>query len=64
MHRTLKAETARPPEQKFTRQPWRFDAFRDDFNHERPHEALGQKRPVTLYRSPPGPYPETMPPLE
>ena len=64
MHRTLKAETARPPEQNFARQQRRFDVFRDDFNHERPHESLGQKRPVTLYRTSPRPYPETLPPIE
>jgi hypothetical protein len=27
----------------------RFAAFKQDYNHERPHEALGQKPPATLY---------------
>ena len=31
---------------------------------ERPHEALGQKRPATIYRPSPRPYPETLPPIE
>ena len=64
MHRTLKEETARPPESTFKRQQQRFDRFRQDFNNERPHEALGQKRPATLYVPSPRPYPEKLPPLE
>jgi len=50
MHRTLKAETARPPEPTMERQQKRFDEFRRIYNEERPHEALGQKRPATIYR--------------
>src|SRR6185436_14549201 len=42
----------------------RFDEFRHIYNHERPHEALGQKRPATIYRSSPRAYPETLPPIE
>ena len=64
MHRTLKAETTRPPESTLDRQQERFDRFRDHFNNERPHEALGQKRPATIYRPSPRPYPETLPPIE
>jgi putative transposase len=50
MHRTLKAETCRPPHADPKAQQARFDAFRQEFNHERPHEALGQKRPAQFYR--------------
>jgi len=64
MHRTLKAETTRPPESTLDGQQERFDRFRDHFNNERPHEALGQKRPATIYRPSPRPYPETLPPIE
>ncbi len=64
MHRTLNAETARPPESTFERQQKRFDHFRHDFNHERPHEALGQKRPATVFTPSPRPYPEVLPPIE
>lgn len=46
------------------RQQKRFDAFRHVYNHERPHEALGQKRPVTIYRPSPRPYPDSLPPIE
>jgi transposase InsO family protein len=64
MHRTLKAETTRPPESTLARQQKRFDRFVHHFNHERPHETLGQKRPATLYTPSPRPYPEKLPPLE
>jgi transposase InsO family protein len=64
MHRTLKAETTRPPEPTMERQQKRFDEFRHVYNQERPHEALGQKRPATIYRPSPRPYPESLPPIE
>ncbi len=52
MHRTLKAETSKPPAGTAAEQQRRFDAFRRHFNEERPHEALGQVAPVKLWRSP------------
>lgn len=42
---SLKAETTRPPDSTMERQQKRFDEFRHVYNDERPHEALGQKRP-------------------
>ena len=50
MHRTLKAETVRPPAMTVEEQQERFDRFREDFNGARPHEALGQRVPAALYR--------------
>ena len=52
MHRTLKAETAAPPAATLRRQQRRFDLFRREFNEERPHEALGQVTPASLYTPP------------
>lgn len=53
MHLVLKQETTRPPGANFLQQQERFDRFVDTYNNERPHEALGQKPPATLYaRSP------------
>ena len=49
MHRTLKAATSRPPAASAAEQQARFDAFRRHYNHERPHEALGQRPPAALY---------------
>ena len=63
MHRTLKATTTRPPEKTRTAQQHRFDRFRAEFNTQRPHEALGQKTPASLYRSSPRSYPRQLPPL-
>jgi putative transposase len=57
MHRTLKAETSRPPAASPGEQQARFDAFREDFNHHRPHEALGQVPPASVWRASPRPYP-------
>ena len=64
MHRTLKAQTTRPPESTLERQQQRFDHFIDEYNNERPHEALGQKRPATIYTSSPRPYPKSLPAIE
>lgn len=50
MHRTLKAATAAPPAGNRRRQQERFDAFRWEYNEERPHEALGQVPPASVYR--------------
>lgn len=53
MHRTLNAETTRPPESSFPAQQERFDSFRAEFNHVRPHQALGGATPASRYaRSP------------
>jgi transposase InsO family protein len=49
MHRTLKAEATRPPQNDLTAQQRVFDEFRAIFNRERPHEALGQRPPGSLY---------------
>jgi hypothetical protein len=49
MHRTLKAETARPPRKSFAGQQRAFDSFVHDYNHERPHESLGQETPASWY---------------
>lgn len=57
MHRTLKQETTRPPRRTFSAQQRAFDDFRDCFNHERPHEALGMRTPASCYRRAPDPQP-------
>ena len=49
MHLTLKQEATRPPGMNSLQQQDRFDAFREEFNTERPHEALAMKRPAEVY---------------
>jgi putative transposase len=49
MHKDLKADTTRPPAYSLAAQQRRFDTFRRTFNEVRPHEALDQRRPATLY---------------
>ena len=49
MHLTLKNETASPPQANICAQQRVFDLFRRDFNEVRPHEALGQTPPASVY---------------
>ncbi len=51
LHRTLKDETASPPEDDVRAQQRRFDKWRHEYNFERPHEALGQRRPASVYET-------------
>jgi putative transposase len=64
MHKTLKAETTRPPAANARAQQRLFDSFREEFNNERPHERLQNQTPASLYQPSPRPYPERLPPLE
>jgi transposase InsO family protein len=56
MHLTLKKEATRPPEMNSLQQQARFDAFLNEFNTERPHEALAMKCPDELYAASMRPY--------
>jgi putative transposase len=49
MHLTLKQETALPAKANALQQQVAFDRFREVFNNERPHEALGQETPSSVY---------------
>jgi transposase InsO family protein len=64
MHRTLEAETARPPARTLLQQQRAFDAFRAAYNAERPHAALGGATPGARYAPSARPYPERLPALE
>lgn len=48
-HLTL-LEAMRPPAANRVVQARRFAAFSRDFNEERPHEALGQRTPASIYQ--------------
>jgi transposase InsO family protein len=60
MHLTLKQETAYPPKENMKAQQRAFDAFRAEYNTDRPHEALGNKTPSQYYQSAVRTYPRKL----
>jgi putative transposase len=64
MHRTLKAEATRPPAASSRSQQHTFNRFREEFNNQRPHEALDLATPASIYQPSPRPFPTKLPPLE
>jgi putative transposase len=64
MHRTLKAETTRPPARTRRAQQSKFAHFREEFNGQRPHEALDMRTPAACYEPSPRKMPNKPPPLE
>ena len=56
MHLTLKQQTTRPAGANFLQQQAKFDAFLEEFNNERPHQALAMKCPSEVYVPSPRPY--------
>ena len=61
MHKTLKAETAKPPAWTMAAQQRKFNAFRLEFNEDRPHEALDMNTPSQLYQPSPRAMPNKLP---
>ena len=61
MHRTLKADAVHPIAGNLTSQQERFDLFRQDYNNQRPHEALNLKVPDDCYHRSIRPYIEAPP---
>lgn len=64
MHRTLKEATAKPPRVNLEEQQKAFDEFAQEYNDERPHEAVDMKTPASLYRRSLRPYPARVPEVE
>ena len=62
MHRTLKEATAKPPRANLRAQQKAFAEFVQEYNHERPHEALEQRVPAQIYARSAREYPERLPP--
>ncbi|NUN02493.1 MAG: transposase, partial [Bryobacteraceae bacterium] len=56
MHLTLKKEATRPAGANILQQQAKFDDFIEEFNNQRPHEALAMKCPVELYTASTRPY--------
>lgn len=58
MHLTLKLECCKPAAATLAEQQRQLDQFRDVFNHERPHQALGFQTPASVYCPSPRLYPD------
>jgi putative transposase len=63
MHRTLKAETTRPPEANLAQQQQRFNRFRLEYNEVRPHEGIGMNTPASMYEPSTRELPKVIPPI-
>jgi transposase InsO family protein len=61
MHRTLREETIEAARQTLRGQQRAFDAFRLEYNEDRPHEALGMATPASISRPSLREYPERLP---
>ena len=64
MHKTLKGKTTRPPGANRRGQQWKFDDFQKEYNIERPHEALDDETPASLWVPSPRLYPVRIAPPE
>jgi len=60
LHLTL-LEALNPPQADRKAQARRFEAFRAEYNHERPHQALGQLTPASFYSASPRTMPGRLP---
>ena len=56
MHLTLKKEATSPPGKNFLQQQAQFDRFIEEYNQERPHQALAMRCPAELYTPSARPY--------
>ena len=64
MHRSLKQAVMRPASRTLVAQQRRFDAFVEEFNWQRSHEALNRQTPASVHQPSPRPYPERLPEVE
>lgn len=60
MHLTLKQHACAPVARDIKTQQRVLEQFRIYYNSDRPHEALGQVTPASLYHRSPRPYPATL----
>jgi putative transposase len=51
MHLTLKKEATKPAGENLLQQQEKFDQFIDEYNTERPHQALDMKCPAEVYKT-------------
>lgn len=60
MHLTLKTDVASPPLSEWEAQAQALEAWRNEFNTLRPHEALGMKTPAEVYSVSPRQFPDRL----
>lgn len=63
MHLTLKQDTLTPPAANPRRQQEAFDRFQQVYNEQRPHEALANRTPASVYACSPRALPRRVPEL-
>ncbi len=64
LHGTIAAEVLRfQPYRDLPAVQQALTTFREVYNHERPHEALGYGVPASAYHASPRPFPATLPPI-
>lgn len=61
MHRDLKAACVKPAAYDLKAQQRRLNSFVKEYNHVRPHEALGMETPASIHLFSTRPYPESIP---
>jgi transposase InsO family protein len=64
MHKTLKEAVASPPKKNMAEQQKAFNYFKDEYNYERPHEALDQNPPASVYQPSSRPFPAKIPAVD
>ena len=64
MHRSLKEAVINPAASSFAAQQRRFDAFVEEFNWQRSHEALGRLTPGSVHEVSRRPYRAKLPAVE
>jgi transposase InsO family protein len=57
MHRSLKEAACKPPKANLLLQQQAFDTFMEEYNQQRPHEALGMQTPADIYEPSSIPFP-------
>lgn len=64
MHKTLKRGAIHPARATLASQQRAFNAFRTEYNDERPHQSLKGATPSSRYRASSRPFPTILPPIE
>jgi putative transposase len=64
LHRTLREAVINPAQWNLARQQKAFERFTRDYNYERPHEALNQNPPASVYEPSRRDYPERLAEIE